>query len=62
MQKFKKYTLISSLPDFDSRGSGEGAKDTDVNVLVFFYQAWLGEELPLCFLTAVVLLRSNINT
>lgn len=39
MQKFKKYTLISSLPDFDSHGSGEGAKDTNVNVLVFFYQA-----------------------
>lgn len=38
MQKLKKCTLISSLPDFDSLGSGEGAKDTDVNVLVFFYQ------------------------
>lgn len=34
----KKSTLISSLPDYDSLGSGEGAKRTEVNVLVFFYQ------------------------
>lgn len=38
LTQYLKYTLISSLPDFDSLGSGEGAKDTVVNVLVFFYQ------------------------
>lgn len=38
MQNLKKSTLISSLPDYDSLGSGEGAKYTEVNVLVFFYQ------------------------
>lgn len=50
MQKLKKYTLISSPPDFASLGSGEGAKDTDINILVFFYQDLLQEELPICFL------------